>query len=136
VNEPNGHAVIDMVEDNYSSVRPACGPSRWENDYGSNQKGRHFPTQQKPENAREVGIKVRLPVCHEEADWHVQACAAQSNGRLPVRDEVPGCSCEVPFLRRIAYGGTLDLRRIAVTVYDAGPVTGQPVEPNGVALDP
>jgi hypothetical protein len=131
-----------MVEDKYSSERPACGPSRRENDNGSNQKGRHFATQQKPENAGEVGVEVRLPDCQEEADWRFQKGSAQSDGRLPVCNEVPSCSCEGPFLRRIAHGSTLDHRHIEVPFHDADPfrvtlaVAGQSAEPDGVALEP
>ena len=88
----------------------------------TNKKDGHFPTQQKPENAGEVGVEIRLPVCHEEGSWRSQACAAQSDGRLPVCNEVPGCSRKGPFLRRIAHGGTLDLRHIAIAVHDAGPL--------------
>ena len=131
MNEPNGHAVIVMVEDNCSSARPACGPSRRRNDHGYETEGWHLPTQQEPENAGEVRVKVRIPVCDEEADWRYQACSAQIDGRLPIRDKVPGCSRK----------GPLDLRHSAIAVHHSGPLRGpftvprQPAEPNGVALD-
>ena len=140
--EPNGHVVIVIAEDHCSSARPACGHSRRRNDNGYEQEGRYFTTQQEPEGAGEVGVEVRLPIGHQERDCRSQACAAQGDGRLPVRDEVPGCSREVPVLRRIAHGGTLDLRCVEVAVHDAGPlriplaVAGQHAEPDGMALDP
>jgi hypothetical protein len=84
--ELNGHAVIVMVEDHCSSVRPACGRSRRRNDHGYEQEGWIVTTQQEPEDASEVGVTVRLPVCHEEGSWSFQAGAAQGAGRLPVRD--------------------------------------------------
>ncbi len=131
-----------MVEDKYSSERPACGPSRRENDNGSNQKGWYFPTQQEPDSVAEVCVEIRLPVCHKEADWRFQEGSTQSDGKLPLVDKVPGRSHEGPFLRRIAHGSTLDLQPVEVTFHDAGPirvpltVARQSAEPNGVALEP
>jgi len=46
----------------------------------------------------------------------------KADGRLPICDEVPGCSGEVPLLRRIAHSGTFDLGRIAVAFDNAGPL--------------
>ena len=48
----------------------------------------------------------------------------------------------VPVLRRIAHGGTLDLRRLEVAIHDTSPLriplagAGQHAEPDGVALEP
>jgi hypothetical protein len=143
--EPNGHVVIVIAEDHCSSVRPACGPNRRRNDHGDEQEGWDFTTQQEPEGSIEIGIKVRLPICHEERGSHIQACTAQGDGRLPVRDKVPGGSCKSPFLGGITHKSTLDLRRLKVSVHDAAPLagtgqpvagTGQPAEPDGMALEP
>jgi hypothetical protein len=132
-----------MVEDHCSSARPAYGPSRRRNDYGEETEGWDFTTQQEPEGAGEVSIEVRLPACRQEASWRLQACMAQGDAQLPLRNEIPSCSRQIPLLRRnarIAHGGTLDLRHIEVTLYDAGPLrirlAGQSAEPDGVALEP
>jgi hypothetical protein len=138
VYEPNSHVLIVSIEDHCSSARPACGLSKRRNDHGYETEGRTFTTQQRPEGAKEVGP----PVCPEEGGWRSQAGAAQGDDRLPVRDEVPGCSREGPVLRRIAHSDTFDLRHIAAAVHAAGPlriplaVTGQPAEPDGLALEP
>jgi hypothetical protein len=134
--EPNGHAVIVIIEDYCSSTWPACGSSRRRNDNGYEQEGLYPTTQQEPEGARESGVEVRLPVCHQEGDCSFQACAAQGDGRLPVHDKVPGCSREAPFLCRITHSGALDLRRIEITLHNAGPLARQHAEPDGMALDP
>jgi hypothetical protein len=135
--EPNGHVVIVIAEDHCSSVRPACGPNRRRNDHGDEQEGWYLTTQQEPEGTGELRVKGHPPVCRQERGWRIQAGAAQGDGRLPVRDEV-GCSRQGPFLRRFAHGSTLDLRRLKVSVHDAAPLagTGQPAEPDGMALEP
>ena len=133
--ELNSHVFIVMIEDHCSSARPACGPSRRRNDNGYEQEGRYVTTQQEPQGAGEIC----LPVRRQERDCRLQARAAQGDGRLPIRDEVPGCSRKVTLLGRIAHGGTLDLRHGEVAVHDAGPLhiplAGQPAEPDGLALD-
>jgi hypothetical protein len=123
-------------------ARPACGLSRRRNDHGYEQEEWIFTTQQEPKSASEIGIKVRFPIHPEEGSWRFQAGAAQGNGRLPVSHEVPGCSCEIPFLRRIAYGGTINLGHVAVPLHNTNPlriafaVTGQHAEPDDMALEP
>jgi hypothetical protein len=136
VYELNSHVCIVSIEDHCSSARPASGPSKRRNDHGYETEGRTFTTRQEPE----VGLEVRLPICHEEGSWRFQACAAKDDGWRPVRDEIPVCSCEDPFVRRITHGGTLDLRQIWITVRDAGPLRIPPArqssEPDGLALEP
>jgi hypothetical protein len=131
-----------MVEDNCSSARPAFGPSRRRNDHGYKTEGWIFTTQQRPEGIGEVSIEVHPTVCHQEGSWRSQTCAAQGNGGLPVRNEVPGCSREGPFLRRIAHRGTFNLRRVAVAFHNAGPLripladAGRHDGPDVLALKP
>jgi hypothetical protein len=129
-----------MLEDHCSSARPAYGPSRRRNDYGEETEGWDFTTQQEPEGAGEDSVEICLPLCHQEGSWRFQARTAQGNGRPPVCEEVPGYPYEGTLLRRIAPGGTLDLRHIAVALHDAGPrrvpLTGRPAEPDGLALNP
>ena len=131
-----------MVEDLCSSARPACGPSRRRIDHGYETEGRYYTTQQRPEGIGEVSIEVGPALFRQERGRHFQACAAQGSGGLPVRDEVPGCSREGPFLRRIAYRGTFNFRRIAVTIHNAGSLrisladAGQRDGPDVLALEP
>jgi hypothetical protein len=131
-----------MVEDHCSSARPAFGPSRQRIDHGYETEGWTFTTQQRPEGIGEVSIEGGLALFRQERDHHFQACAAQDNGGLPVRDEVPGCTREGPFLRRIAHRGTFDLGRSEVTIHDAGSLrisladAGQHDGPDVLALEP
>jgi hypothetical protein len=138
--EPNGHVVIVISEENCSSARPACGLSRRRNDHGYEQEGFYFTTQQKPEGAKEGSVETRLPVCHQERECRTQAGTAQDDGRLPVRHQVPGCSREVPLLRRIAHSSTLDLWRVKITIQHTGPLriplARQSSEPDVLALNP
>jgi hypothetical protein len=60
--EPNGQAVIVMIEDYRSTAWPACSPSRRRNDNGYEQEGRYYTTQQEPEGAGEVRAEANLPV--------------------------------------------------------------------------
>ena len=128
-----------MIEDHRSSVRPACGQSRWRYDHGYETEGWVFTTQQEPEGAGEDSVEICLPLCHQEGSWRFQARPAQSNGRLPVCDEVPDCPYKGTLLRRITHGGTLDLRCIKVPFHDIRPLriplAGQRAEPDGVALE-
>lgn len=60
--EPDSHVAIVMIEENCSSAGPACGPNRRRNDHGYEQEGWYLTTQQKPEGAGEVGVKVYLSI--------------------------------------------------------------------------
>ncbi|MFL4993272.1 MAG: hypothetical protein ACJ8DV_18565, partial [Microvirga sp.] len=102
------------------------------------QEGWYLTTQQEPEGTGELRVKGHPPVCRQERGWRIQAGAAQGDGRLPVRDKVPGGSRKSPFLGGITHNGTLDLRRLKVSVHDAVPLAGagQHAEPDGMALEP